>query len=121
MAVVAFLTVGCVPMMPAPAEKIQTLPVVKMGDVPPSGTEYVLYIPANSAIPLKINTRGTLLKNEQSVIGTTTFAKDLYIYKYWSSYDRKTWENSHRLLNVSFAGGMDVSGLNVNITLDQNR
>jgi hypothetical protein len=92
-----------------------------MGEAPPSDTEYVLYVPANSPIPLKINTRGTLFKNEQSVIGNATFARDLYIYKYWSSYDRKTWENSHRLLNVNFAGGMDVSGLNVNITLDQNR
>ena len=121
LAVIAFLTAGCAPMMPAPAEKIQTRPVVKMGDVPPSGTEYVLYIPANSPIPLKVSTHGSLFKNEQSVIGTTTFAKDLYIYKYWSSSDRKTWENSHRLLDVNFAGGMDVSGLNVNITLDQNR
>jgi hypothetical protein len=33
MAAIAFLTVGCAPLMPAPAEKIQTLPVVKMGDV----------------------------------------------------------------------------------------
>ena len=120
MAAIAFVAVGCAPMMPAPVDKIQTLPVVNIGDVPPSGTEYVLHIPANSPIPLKINTRGTLLQNEQSVIGSTTFNKDLYIYKYWSSYDRKTWENSHRLLNVNFAGGMDASGLNVNVTLDKN-
>ncbi|TQK05546.1 hypothetical protein [Herbaspirillum sp. SJZ107] len=121
MALMAFLSVGCAPMMPAPADRIQTLPVVKMGEAFPSGTEYVLYIPANSPIPIKIATQGTLLKNEQSVVGSTSFTRDLYIYKYWSSYDRKTWENSHRLLNVSFAGGMDASGLNVNVTLDQNR
>lgn len=121
MALIALLSVGCAPMTPVPADKIQTLPVVKMGEAPPSGTEYVLYIPANSPIPIKIATQGTLLKNEQSVVGTTSFTRDLYIYKYWSSYDRKTWENSHRLLNVNFAGGMDASGLNVNVTLDQSR
>ena len=47
-------------------------------------------------------------------------ARDVYIYKYWSSYDRKTWENSHKLLNVAFSGGMDASGLNVNVELDIN-
>ncbi|WP_323142545.1 hypothetical protein [Massilia phyllosphaerae] len=82
MALMAFLSVGCAPMMPAPADKIQTLPVVKMGEAPPSDTEYVLYIPANSPIPIKIATQGTLLKNEQSALGSTSFTRDLYIYKY---------------------------------------
>ena len=85
MSLLAFLSVGCAPMMPAPADKIQTLPVVKMGEVPPSDTEYVLYIPSNAPIPIKISTHGTLLKNEQSVIGNTSFARDIYIYKYFES------------------------------------
>ena len=64
--------------------------------------------------------RGSLLKGDQSVTGNMTFARDIYIYKYWSSYDRKTWENSHKLLNVSFNGGVDASGLNVNVGLEMN-
>lgn len=121
LAAVAFLNAGCASMMPAPADKIATLPVVKMGATPPAAGEFVLHIPANSPVPLKVATSGSLVKADQSVIGNVMFTRDIYLYKYWSSYDRKTWENSHKLLDVRFNGGIDASGLNVNVGLDMNR
>jgi len=110
---------GCASMASAPTGQIAALPVVKVGDARPAGTEYVLHIPANSPIPVKLQARGSLLKAEQSVAGTISFARDVYLYKYWASHDRQHWENSHRLLNVSFNGGFDIAGLNVNVSLDQ--
>ncbi|MBB6133233.1 hypothetical protein HD842_001344 [Massilia aurea] len=127
LALIVLFTAGCattVPApaaMPAPTDMISALPVVKMGTPPLGEGEFVLHIPANSPVPLKVTTRGSLLKGSQSVTGSLTFGRDIYIYKYWSSYDRKTWENSHKLLNVAFSGGMDASGLNVNVGLDTNR
>jgi hypothetical protein len=117
---VTFLNAGCASMMPAPADRISALPVVEMGTTPPREGEFVLHVPANSPVPLRVTMRGSLLKGDQSVTGNMTFARDIYIYKYWSSYDRKTWENSHKLLNVAFNGGMDASGLNVNVGLEMN-
>lgn len=112
---------ACAPMMPAPVSQIESLQVVKMGDVPPSGSEYVLHIPANSPIPVNVHARGTLLKQGQSAVGSLSFTKDVYVYKYWASHDRKNWQNSHSLLDVSFNGGFDVSGMNVNVQVDKKQ
>jgi hypothetical protein len=114
----ALLLAGCASMMPAPIEQIASLPVVTLGALPPSGSEYVLFIPAHSSVPVKLNINGTLLERSQTVAGNISFARDLYVYKYWASHDRKNWENSHKLLAVSYGGGMDISGLNANVTLD---
>jgi uncharacterized protein YceK len=111
---------GCASMMPAPVAQIDALPIVKMGDTPPAGAEYVLHIPANAPIHLNLHARGSLLKEQESVLGNISFNQDVYVYKYWASYDRKTWKNSHTLLDVNFSGGMDVTGLNVNVGLDKN-
>ncbi|MFK3739997.1 hypothetical protein [Massilia sp. TN1-12] len=119
--VLASLNAGCASMMPAPADRISALPVVEVGTTPPRDGEFVLHVPANSPVPLRVVVRGSLLTGDQSVTGNMTFARDIYIYKYWSSYDRKTWENSHKLLDVAFSGGMDASGLNVSVGLDMKR
>jgi hypothetical protein len=111
--------VGCASVMPAPTDKIEALPLVKLGAVPPSSGEYVLYIPAHSPVPIKLTVKGTLLEQDTLATANMSFVRDVYLYKYWSSHDRKHWENSHKLLDVSFGGGVDVSGLNVNITLDK--
>ncbi|GGY00464.1 hypothetical protein GCM10007386_34200 [Pseudoduganella dura] len=107
-------------MLPAPVAQIDALPLVKMGDTPPASAEYVLYIPAHSPIRVNLNAHGSLLKEQQAVLGNIMFNQEVYVYKYWASHDRKTWKNSHELLNVNFNGGFDVTGLNVNVGLDKN-
>jgi hypothetical protein len=114
-----FAIAGCAPMTPAPTSEIEKLPIVKVGETAPSSGEYVVYFPANSPVPVNIRTMGSLFKDEQTTKGSVTLAKDLYLYKYWASHDRKHWENSHRLLDVSFGGGFDVSGLNAVIKLEK--
>lgn len=109
---------GCASMMPAPVDKIEVLPTVRLGAVTPSSGDYVLYIPAHSPVPITLSVKGTLLEQDQSATGKISFSKDVYLYKYWASHDRKHWENSHKLLDVSYGGGVDVSGLNVNVTLN---
>ena len=115
-----FTMSGCASMMPAPVTQIDVLPIVKMGDKPPAGAEYVLHIPANAPIRVNLQVRGSLFKEQQSVLGNISLNQDVYLYKYWASHDRKTWKNSHSLLNVNFNGGFDVAGLNMNVSLDKN-
>jgi hypothetical protein len=114
-----FAIAGCAPMTPAPTSEIEKLPVVKVGETPPATGEYVLYLPANSPIPVNVHARGSLFKGDQTTTGSVTLAKDVYVYKYWASHDRKHWENSHRLLDVNFGGGFDVSGLNAEINIEK--
>lgn len=111
---------GCASMMPAPADKIDSLPTVSLGAKPPTDADYVLFIPAHSPVPVILDVKGTLLEQNSSSTANVSFTQDLYLYKYWASHDRKHWENSHKLLNVSYGGGVDVSGLHANVTLDTN-
>jgi hypothetical protein len=114
-----FAIAGCAPMAPAPTSEIEKLPVVKVGDTPPGSGEYVLYLPANSPIPVNVHAKGSLFNGDQTTKGSVTLARDVYVYKYWASHDRKHWENSHRLLDVNFGGGFDVSGLNAEINIEK--
>lgn len=46
------------------------------------------------------------------------FKQDIYLYKYWASFDGKTWVNSHKLMNVEPSGGFDMSGGKIEVKLD---
>lgn len=109
---------GCAAMQPATTEMISRLPVVKVGEAPPSDGEYVIYYPAGYKIPVTLTTHGSLFDGEQQVQTDTTLARDLYLFKYWASHDGKHWTRSHALLDVKFSGGFDVSGLQSNIELN---
>jgi hypothetical protein len=111
---------GCASMMPAPVDKIDALPTVRLGGAASAYADYVLYIPAHSPIPVLLNVKGTLIEKESPATANVSFSQDLYLYKYWASHDRKHWENSHKLLDVAYGGGVDVSGLHANVTLNTN-
>lgn len=110
--------VGCTSMRPAPVDAIAKLPVVRVGDQAPQGSEYVVFYPAGFAFPVKLNARGSLFASEKQVTAQASLAKDLYLYKYWASHDGKSWKNSHELLGVEFGGGFDVTGLQASIKLE---
>lgn len=109
---------GCAALRPAPVESISKLPVVRVGDLPPQNTEYVVFYPAGFGFPVKLKTSGSLFESGKQIESQATLAKDLYLYKYWASHDGKTWKNSHELLGVEFGGGFDVTGLQANIKLE---
>jgi len=109
---------GCAAMQPATTEMISRLPVVKVGEAPPSEGEYVVYYPAGYQIPVTLTTRGSLFDGERQIHAQTTLARDLYLFKYWASHDGRHWTRSHALLDVKFSGGFDVHGLQSSIELD---
>jgi hypothetical protein len=114
----ALLLTSCAAMQPATTEAISKLPIVRVGDTPPKGGEYIVHYPAGYEIPVTLTTRGSLFGDEQQIHAHTTLAKDLYLFKYWASHDGKHWMSSHTLLDVKFSGGFDVHGLQSNIELD---
>ncbi len=114
-----FTLAACAPMTPAPISKIEKLPIVKVGEAAPSNSEYVVYFPVNSPVPVSVRTHGSLFNEDQTVKGSVRLTRDLYLYKHWASHDGKHWENSHRLIDVDFGGGFDISGLNTDIKLEK--
>ncbi len=109
---------GCAAMLPAPTDEIAKLPVVRVGDQTPQNTEYVVFFPAGVPFPVKLSASGSLFASNKQIESQVALARDLYLYKYWASYDGKTWTNSHKLLGVDFGGGFDVNGLQANMKLE---
>lgn len=110
---------GCAALQPVPTETLSKLPVVQVGNVPPTDSEYIVYYPAGQDLPIQLKANGSLFTKEKSIESHVTLTKDLYLYKYWASHDKEKWENSHELLGVEFGGGLDVSGIHVNVKLDK--
>jgi len=115
---IVFALSGCAWLQPAPADSISKLAVIQVGDQPPQGDEYVVLFPAGKAFPVKFNATGSLLSPEKQIESYVTLAKDLYLYKYWASYDGKSWVPSHSLIGVDFGGGFDVTGLHASMKLE---
>lgn len=110
--------IGCSAVHPVPTATIQKLPVVRVGNPTPSDCEYIIYYPAGSLFPLKLQTKGTLFAFQNEMQTSIALSKEFYLYKYWASYDGITWKNSHELLDVAFSGGFNISGLQINIKLE---
>jgi uncharacterized membrane protein YcgQ (UPF0703/DUF1980 family) len=113
-----FMFAGCASMQVAPTGEITALPIVRVGEKPPQTTEYVVLYPAGFSFPVTLTTGGSLFSSPQQFASEVSLTRDLYLYKYWASHDGKTWKNSHELLEVSFGGGFDVTGLQANIKLE---
>ena len=114
---IAILT-SCASLQSPPINKMQKLPVIRVGKKPPPNSEYIVFYPAGVSFKVKLKTKGTLFKSEKTLVSRVKLSRNLYLYKYWASYDGETWMNSHKLLEVKFGGGFDVSGLQVNVHLD---
>ena len=118
LAIILLVLAGCAALQTVPIETISKLPVVRVGDTPPANSEYVEYFPADYSFPVILKTTGSLFSAQKQIESQVTLSKDLYLYKYWASYDKITWKNSHELLNVEFGGGFDLVGLHANIKLE---
>jgi hypothetical protein len=112
------LLAGCASMRAAPVAEIARLPVVRVGEAPPAGEEYVVFYPAGHRFPARLEVKGTLFESGRQIETQVALARDLYLYKYWASHDGKEWRNSHELLGVELSGGFDREGAHAMIKLD---
>ena len=116
---VALFFIGCSTIQSISTETIQKLPIVRVGDPAPQGDEYIVYYPTGYLFTLELQTKGSLFASKKKIQTQIALDKELYLYKYWASHDGISWKNSHELLDVSFEGGFDISGLAVHITLEK--
>ncbi len=100
---------------------IDNVPVIKIGESRDAPKDHIVFIPANAEFPIKFSISGTAFNKHLSSTVIASFKKDLYLYKYWASFDGKHWENSHKLINVEPSGGFDKSGGKIHLNLDFNR
>ncbi len=98
---------------------IDTKPVVTIGEVSNTSEDPIVFIPANKEFPVEFSVKGNVFEQNVSSKAMVSFKQDIYLYKYWASFDGKKWVNSHKLMNVEPSGGFDVSGgkLGVEINL----
>lgn len=116
---IMLLLVASCSLRPVPSlDELAALPVVRVGESPPTAGEYVLFYPAGASFPLRLSYSGGLFTQSAVIETACTLNKDLYIYKYWASHDGKIWKRSHSLLQVELSGGFDVQGLQARLRLE---
>lgn len=77
------------------------LPIVEFGRNVPAGGEFILFFPAGKPIPVKTSIKGTALAQTEEKTLEVALKKDVYAYKEWASFDRKTWKDAHEILDVN--------------------
>ena len=99
---------------------INKLPVVQVGD-PKTSNEYILFVPAKTHVPFRLDVKGTLFEKDQFAVTNMVVQKDLYIYKSWASLDGHTWTEATDLLSSLISVTLDSDGGKVEVRLDDRK
>lgn len=95
---------GCAGLMPAPsADEMAKIPVVRYGEAPSAGGDYVLLYPAGAPLPVVASVSGSLLSKPGQARMEVATNRDVYVYKTWLSFDGKTWVSSDKAVGGEFA------------------
>lgn len=112
---------GCASWQTPSADLAKQVPVIEIGNNKPEGNEYILFVPAGKDVPVKMTVGGSFLSQEGYAETSVKFRQDLYLYKYWSSFDGKTWERSHGLFETLLSAGLDPEGGKVEIKVNKTK
>ena len=88
------------------ARVLETLPVIKFGQIKPAQGDYIVYLPASEPITATARVQGNLYKKTDSKELQVKLKRDLYLYKNWVSTDKRQWLKDS-----------DVVGGNIHVTL----
>lgn len=94
---------GCASMPDLSPEDLARLPMVTFGEPVPKDKAYVLYFPAGKPISSTVSVSGNLFERDASQNITVALRKDIYAYKDWISFDRKTWLNGRKALETKLS------------------
>ena len=100
MAVLAGLG-GCASLQKPTAETLGAVPVVQFGKAVPASGDFILHFPAGKPIPVVTTIKGSAFSQETENTLNVTLKKDIYAYKSWVSFDRKTWQRGDEALRVN--------------------
>ena len=109
---------GCASMNTPSSNLIDTVPVVRVGEIGNVPDEHIVFIPANAEFPIEFSVKGSVFNHNVSSKLMASFKHDMYLYKYWASLDGKKWTNSHKLMSVEPSGGFNNEGGKVEVKLN---
>jgi len=102
---------------PPSSSLLDEKPVVTIGHTSNPPEDHIIFIPANTEFPVEFSINGGVFNKSATSKVMVSFREDMYLYKYWASFDGRTWVNSHKILNVEPSGGFDASGGKVEVKL----
>ena len=115
----AILLAGCTTLLAPGDDLIDNKMVAQLGDPEPAEKgNYILRIPAGQSIPIRIQLKGSMFKNEENIEANVHLARDLYLYKYWASYDGRHWQKWGNLVSIEVSSGMGTKGAELNATIN---
>ena len=110
---------GCTTLLAPGSDLIDQTMVAQLGDTEPAEKgSYILHIPAGQRVPIRILIDGTMFRNDENIEAEVSLAHDLYLYKYWASYDGKNWKKWNDLVKIGVSSGMGTKGAELNATID---
>ena len=110
---------GCVSFQSPDGDLISRAPIVEIGQPKPQGNEYILLVRAGKEVPVKLSVSGSFLSEEGLAETKVKLRQDLYLYKYWSSFDGNHWERSHRMFDALISAGLEPEGGKVDIKFNK--
>jgi hypothetical protein len=114
---VAFGFWGCASTSTPDVSPINSLPVLEPGQETQNDEENVLLLRSGVDVPVTITLSGSLLSKESTTHTSIQLKRDLYLYKQWSSFDGKTWEEKN--FNLLIGTGLGLEGGIITITIDE--
>lgn len=93
------ITGGCATLHQPSDATLNSLPVVTFGEATPANKEFVLYFPAGKPIATKTSIKGNLFVQDANGNLDVALRHDIYVYKNWVSYDRKTWLDGQKAIS----------------------
>ncbi|MDH3310260.1 MAG: hypothetical protein OEM48_08590 [Gammaproteobacteria bacterium] len=82
---------GCTVQEKPTPDTFINVPVVEFGNEVPAKGEFILYFPAGKPIPVVASIKGNALSLEAENTLIFKLKNDIYAYRDWVSFDRKTW------------------------------
>jgi len=98
---------------------IDALPIVKFGGEKPKDNEFIIFYPKEVEIPFTVKINGSIFREGVEISPMITLKNDIYTYKTWFSYDRKSWVYLTDFFDHYFSIGRDLSGGLVKIKLNE--
>jgi hypothetical protein len=98
----ATLSLGACAGFPPTSEKMAKVPVVRYGSPAPADGEFVLLYPAGAPLPVVASVGGSLLEQPAQAALNVALKRDVYLYRYWVSFDGKTWQDGDDVVDGEF-------------------
>ena len=110
---------GCTTLLAPGDDLIEHTKVAQLGDAEPAEKgNYILHISAGKSVPIRILLDGTMFQDKENIDAEVHLTRDLYLYKYWASYDGIHWQKWNDLVKVGISSGMGTKGAELNATID---